>query len=231
MHLNENHHRHHAYERNLQRSREYQKKRREDPEFLEDRREYQKQYREKNKEVLARDRLARYEAKLKREGKTRRNTGEGRKGETLRKWREERGRAWEREYRQQPEQKKQRAEYAKEYQTRPEVRERRRQQNNARRANMTEEQRYRRNLTNRLYRQKKRDNGGDLTADQWIEIMNLYDNRCLACGSDEDITLDHIVPVSLGGKTDRDNVQPLCRSCNSSKWQKIVDYRPEHHAA
>ena len=44
---------------------------------------------------------------------------------------------------------------------------------------------------------------------------------CTYCGSDFDICVDHIVPVKAGGCNSIDNLQPLCRSCNSSKGAKM----------
>lgn len=41
--------------------------------------------------------------------------------------------------------------------------------------------------------------------------------RCVACGSDEDLTVDHIFPWSKGGSDELDNLQTLCGTCNSSK--------------
>lgn len=41
--------------------------------------------------------------------------------------------------------------------------------------------------------------------------------QCLHCGSQESLTLDHIIPFSRGGTTSDDNLQTLCRSCNSKK--------------
>lgn len=41
--------------------------------------------------------------------------------------------------------------------------------------------------------------------------------RCLHCGAVDDLTLDHIVPWSLGGTDDETNLQTLCRRCNSRK--------------
>lgn len=40
---------------------------------------------------------------------------------------------------------------------------------------------------------------------------------CLQCGSVEDLTVDHIVPLSRGGKSTPHNLQTLCRSCNAAK--------------
>jgi len=57
------------------------------------------------------------------------------------------------------------------------------------------------------------------------DIYSLYNHTCLKCGATEKITLDHIVPVSKGGLTTFDNLQVLCASCNSSKSDKIIDYR------
>jgi 5-methylcytosine-specific restriction endonuclease McrA len=39
------------------------------------------------------------------------------------------------------------------------------------------------------------------------------------------LTEDHVVPLSLGGSNDIDNIQPLCKSCNSSKRGRHIDYR------
>ena len=41
--------------------------------------------------------------------------------------------------------------------------------------------------------------------------------RCTACGSHQDLTIDHVWPVSRGGSNDASNLQTLCRSCNSRK--------------
>ena len=41
--------------------------------------------------------------------------------------------------------------------------------------------------------------------------------RCIACGGHLDLTCDHIVPESKGGPTTIENLQTMCRSCNSKK--------------
>jgi hypothetical protein len=61
---------------------------------------------------------------------------------------------------------------------------------------------------------------------QWKHIVYLYGGRCLYPGCKETkLTMDHIVPLSLGGAHDVYNVQPLCGSHNSRKHTKIIDYR------
>jgi hypothetical protein len=46
--------------------------------------------------------------------------------------------------------------------------------------------------------------------------------KCKKCGSSDDLTVDHIHPESKGGKATDDNLQTLCRSCNSKKGTKNV---------
>lgn len=44
--------------------------------------------------------------------------------------------------------------------------------------------------------------------------------RCVFCGSHKDLCVDHIKPESKGGALHPDNLQTLCRSCNSIKGAK-----------
>ena len=41
--------------------------------------------------------------------------------------------------------------------------------------------------------------------------------RCMYCGSRDQLTVDHIIPQSRGGKTDFDNCTTACRPCNNKK--------------
>lgn len=41
--------------------------------------------------------------------------------------------------------------------------------------------------------------------------------RCVSCGSQDDLTIDHVVPRSNGGSDHIENLQTLCRSCNCRK--------------
>lgn len=41
--------------------------------------------------------------------------------------------------------------------------------------------------------------------------------RCVQCATHLNLTVDHIEPESKGGTLELDNLQTLCRSCNSKK--------------
>ena len=45
---------------------------------------------------------------------------------------------------------------------------------------------------------------------------------CVKCGTDKNLTVDHKHPRSRGGATKKGNLQPLCRSCNSRKGNRIA---------
>lgn len=48
-------------------------------------------------------------------------------------------------------------------------------------------------------------------------VFRRDDYRCVKCGYDADLTADHIEPEVKGGRAGIDNLQTLCRSCNSKK--------------
>lgn len=49
------------------------------------------------------------------------------------------------------------------------------------------------------------------------KVFQRDDYQCLRCGSRSDLTADHIYAEVHGGPTTMDNLQTLCRSCNSKK--------------
>jgi 5-methylcytosine-specific restriction endonuclease McrA len=79
-------------------------------------------------------------------------------------------------------------------------------------------------------RAKKQSNGGTYTQKQWQDLCDKYGNKCLCCKrSDVALTVDHVIPIKKGGSNDISNLQPLCKSCNSKKHLKIIDYRDDEN--
>jgi len=74
-------------------------------------------------------------------------------------------------------------------------------------------------------RTQKTKAGGSFTVQEWVVLCEKYDYRCVCCHKKRKLTIDHIVPVSKGGTSNIENLQPLCRSCNSRKGTNTVDYR------
>lgn len=68
--------------------------------------------------------------------------------------------------------------------------------------------------------------GKNFTASQWQKACTRWDNRCLCCSTKTDLTVDHVIPLSAGGPNTIDNVQLLCRKCNSRKGIMPIDFRP-----
>jgi 5-methylcytosine-specific restriction endonuclease McrA len=120
-------------------------------------------------------------------------------------------------YRHKEEYSAKRREYdRKRYQTDPEVRRRKNQQ-------ASEKNRRRRA---KLYGIETQHH----TEQEWQELCVRYDHRCLCCGERKPLSRDHVVPVTMGGTDSIDNIQPLCKVCNSRKNNRTIDYRPGESA-
>ena len=92
------------------------------------------------------------------------------------------------------------------------------------RRNPIKRREYRRN-GDRVRRARKNRAIGKYTESEWLDLCRKYDYRCLCCREQKPLTQDHIVPLSKGGQNCIDNIQPLCKSCNSKKGTKTIDYR------
>ncbi len=90
-------------------------------------------------------------------------------------------------------------------------------------------------LAKQRRRALKRANGGTgtVTVADWQWVLDKYGTACLSCGHhcDGRPTVDHVVPLTLGGPHDKTNLQPLCLMCNSYKGSLIIDYRPDRPLA
>ena len=78
-------------------------------------------------------------------------------------------------------------------------------------------------------RTKRLGSVGSHTLKQWQDLKELYNYTCPWCGKSEPeikLTEDHIQPIIKNGMSYIDNIQPLCRSCNSIKHDKIIFFKP-----
>ena len=59
---------------------------------------------------------------------------------------------------------------------------------------------------------------GDVRA----QVFRRDGGRCVACGGDADLQIDHVVPVRLGGGNSAGNLQVLCGPCNRRKGASVA---------
>jgi 5-methylcytosine-specific restriction endonuclease McrA len=81
-------------------------------------------------------------------------------------------------------------------------------------------QRYAMHARNRIA--KKLENGGVLSFDIAEKLYKSQRGKCVCCGLPlgDDYHIDHIIPLSLGGRNDDTNVQLLRKRCNLQKSSK-----------
>jgi len=54
------------------------------------------------------------------------------------------------------------------------------------------------------------------------ELNRIYSSPCFNCGSMENQSLDHLIPLSRGGRHSTGNIITLCLPCNMSKHAKTM---------
>lgn len=62
---------------------------------------------------------------------------------------------------------------------------------------------------------------GKVTNKMRFAIYNRDGNRCCNCGSRYNLQIDHIYPISKGGKSTYNNLQTLCENCNKEKSNSV----------
>ena len=72
------------------------------------------------------------------------------------------------------------------------------------------------------YSARKRNAEGSFTTDEWEKLLEKNNHSCIFCGTKERLSIDHIIPLSKNGTNYIWNIQPLCRSCNSKKSNKVL---------
>lgn len=66
---------------------------------------------------------------------------------------------------------------------------------------------------------KEREKARELRKSPWWK-QQLAKGICHYCGKQfppDELTMDHVIPVARGGKSERSNVVPACKSCNNEK--------------
>ena len=72
---------------------------------------------------------------------------------------------------------------------------------------------------------------GTHTAIEWAALQEALDHKCVRCGipasncEGDRLCKDHVVPIYQGGSDGIDNLQPMCRNCNSAKGADATDLR------
>ena len=70
---------------------------------------------------------------------------------------------------------------------------------------------------------RERSRARDLRESQWWK-RRLAKGICHYCrrpALPKELTMDHIVPISRGGKSTKSNVVPCCKECNNAKKQLL----------
>lgn len=72
----------------------------------------------------------------------------------------------------------------------------------------------------------------DLRNSSWWRSKTA-EGKCYYCGKDfksSDLTMDHKIPLSRGGKSEKNNIVPACKECNNKKkymlpveWDEYLD--------
>ena len=86
---------------------------------------------------------------------------------------------------------------------------------------------------------RERRRARELRQSQWWK-RQLDRGRCYYCGKSfppHGLTMDHIVPLSRGGKSNKGNVVPACKDCNNKKkymlpieWEAYLEFLTESNA-
>ncbi len=70
-----------------------------------------------------------------------------------------------------------------------------------------------------ITRRRERQKAKELKKSRWWQNL-IQDTSCYYCQAAigrEAVTMDHIVPISRGGKSTKGNLVPCCYNCNEQK--------------
>jgi 5-methylcytosine-specific restriction endonuclease McrA len=63
---------------------------------------------------------------------------------------------------------------------------------------------------------------GTVTEADWLSLLNRHGYCCAYCGGAGPLSVEHVVPITRGGRHSLGNILPVCRSCNSSQGGRLL---------
>lgn len=82
---------------------------------------------------------------------------------------------------------------------------------------------YRNYATRRRLRMVAIPDSVDVSKRDWERLVARYGGRCAYCGDRPELLhMEHVVPLSRGGRNGIGNVLPACPPCNMSKGAKLL---------
>jgi 5-methylcytosine-specific restriction enzyme A len=77
---------------------------------------------------------------------------------------------------------------------------------------------------------RERERARELRASEWWKRRRAG-GICHYCGKEvgaRALTMDHVVPIVRGGRSNRGNVVPACRACNAAKKHRLAfEWQPD----
>lgn len=80
-------------------------------------------------------------------------------------------------------------------------------------------------LTKKKSKIRRRARGGlhTLREAEWLKVLVVFGGVCAYCGTKNDISIEHFIPISRGGGTAMGNVIPACLTCNKKKAGRLPE--------
>lgn len=72
------------------------------------------------------------------------------------------------------------------------------------------------------HQKREKAKARELRGSQWWK-QTLGKGNCYHCGGKfkpSELTMDHLIPIARGGKSDKKNCVPSCKDCNTKKGHK-----------
>ncbi len=78
-------------------------------------------------------------------------------------------------------------------------------------------------FTDDAYLKKERDKARKIRSSQWWKRKrsNGLCHYCKDIFPPKELTMDHVIPIARGGKSEKFNLVPCCKECNTKKKQLL----------